>query len=168
MWFCCTERMRCAHFPYNAAVNCMTHLLTPGKGPSWVRHVPLYWWHMVPSRTQMVRHKIDPYVCHGPSKYHESVISLHGESQLHIISASMWVKWCVTLCDGGCVMVHKRMTHIGTMTHHSRGSIGASYNWQLHKHLNKRKSLLIQGVVILKQAMPWQCNLYRALENFVS
>ena len=46
----------------------------------------------------------------------------------------MWVKlkWWVTFYDGGCVMVHKRMTHIWTMTHHSWGLICASYNWQLH------------------------------------
>ena len=95
---------------------------------------PTFWWHMVPSRRQMVHHKIDPYVCHGQSKYHESVISWNGESYLKIVSASMWVKlkWWVTFYDGGCVMVHKRMTHIWTMTHHSWGLICASYNWQLH------------------------------------
>ena len=41
-------------------------------------------------------------------------------------------KWWVTVSDGGCVMVYKWVTHIGTMTHHSRGSRGASYKWHLH------------------------------------
>ena len=31
---------------YNTAVSCMIPI-DPGKGASWVRHVPLYWWHIV-------------------------------------------------------------------------------------------------------------------------
>ena len=43
------------------------------------------------------------------------------------------LKWCVTFNDDGCVMLPKCTTHIGTLTHHSRGSIGGSYKWRLHK-----------------------------------
>ena len=29
------------------------------------------------------------------------------------------LKWCITFHDGGCVMLPKRMKHLGTLTHHS-------------------------------------------------
>ena len=122
----------------NGAVICKTHLLTPGKGVSWVRHVPTYWWHIVPSWKQKVSHIIDPYVRHDQSMYHECVRGPRHNTRMKwcvTISIHMCVNaatWWVAFNDWGCVMVHKSMTHIGTMTHHSRGSIGGSYKWQLH------------------------------------